>query len=49
MKLTWEHALSIYIENLESGNEEQKKIAREEIIRLGKEVDKAQGAETIIE
>jgi len=43
MKLTWERALSIYIDSLENGNEAQKVIAREEIMRLGIEMDKLQG------
>ena len=45
MKITWERSLSIYIDSLENGNEEQKVIARDEIMRLGIEMDKLQGQE----
>lgn len=39
-KLTWEQALPIYLNSLEFGNREQKRLAREEIMRLGLAVDK---------
>ena len=45
MKITWERVLSIYIDSLENGNEEQKVIARDEIMRLGIEMNKLQRQE----
>ena len=37
--LTWEKVMPVYIENLEVGNDEQKEIARDELMRLARAVD----------
>ena len=39
MNLTWEKAMPVYIESLQTGNEKQKQIAVDELMRLAKLVD----------
>lgn len=39
--MKWETVMPIYIEHLETGNEEQKEISKEELMRLARLVDKA--------
>lgn len=39
MQMTWKRVVSIYMDNLENGNEDQKKIARSEINALAESMD----------